>query len=167
MRLRGSGNNVGVDHDALGVPAIRQFIHCFEHDFLENGTQPTCARAELDCFFGNGGNGIVFKNELHTFQRKQFAILFEQSVFRLRQNVLKVFAAQLRKRGNNREAPDKFRNHTELKKVFRLKFRHNLLGGEFPPGFDGSVKSEEFIADARADNTLQADKSTAADEENI
>src|SRR5690606_26602263 len=89
-----------------------------------------------------------------------------QRVLRLRENGNQFVLGQLPQGGNDRQAADEFRDQAEVKQVFRLGEVQDIARGGLHL-LVRAVEAERAAAQAALDDVLQADESTAADEEDF
>ena len=121
----------------------------------------------LDGLLSDGFKRLGFENELGILVAEHERVLLHERILRLGKDTHEVFLVQLRKRGDDRDTTDEFRDHAILMQVFGQHLSEQscvcfLLGL-------GHVRSETDVGltDALCDDLRQADERTAEDEQDV
>src|SRR5581483_3495701 len=120
---------------------------------------------------GHRAQSIVAELEADVLELEQPLVLFDDSVFRPRQDFHQRGLVQIFERPDDRHAAHKLGNQAELNEILRLhirkQFRFHLLVSrqDFASGFFfAGTEPKRLLAGTAANDLLKADKSATANE---
>src|SRR5271170_3775676 len=150
-----------------------QVEHQVEHQLFQNHAQaasPYFARHGLP---GNGSQRLVGKLQAHILELEQPLVLLDDRILRPSKNLNQRKFVEIFQHAHNRQASDKFRNQSKLDQVFRLNLAEQFevaLARDcdifflclFP-----SAEAERLLTHTSANNLLQTNERSSADEQNV
>src|SRR5262249_1395307 len=157
------GNHLRGHDKLLDLLLARKHVHCLEHQFLEDHSQPSCPDLSLASQACNRAKRVVAEAKLDAVPLELFLVLLHESVLGSGQNLDHSFLIQFMESSDHRQTADKFRNEAELDEIFRL----HLLEQVGHPGLihcpQIRLESERLLAHPSLNDLLQPDECAAAD----
>src|SRR5579872_1409533 len=160
-------NHLLGNQNLLDVGLRGDLVHQIHHDGFHYSTQAAGPRLALERLARDRAQSPLGEFEVDVLHVEQFLVLAYQRVLGFGQNPHQRVLVQLAERRDYRQAPDEFRNQSELEQVLGLHLVEQLgdrLGiamGEVGP------KAHRLARDAPADDVVEADERAAADEQDV
>src|SRR4051795_3774100 len=167
---RGRGlllHRVDIDHHRADVAAPGELVHGVEEHLFEDGAQTACPGATQQRLVGDALQCLPSEVELDVFEIEHLAVLLDERVLRLREDLDQRVAVEAAHRADHRQTADELGDETELQQVFRQHLREQLAGVLVGLAANRAVEAHTLVADTALDDLLEPGKRAAADEQDV
>ena len=156
-----------VDEAFLDVLERGDVVHELEHGPLEDGPQTPGAGFALQGLLGHRHQGVVGEVHRDVVHLHELLELLHQGVLGLGEDLHQGVFIQLFQGGDHRQAPHELRDEPEFQQVLGLHPGQDFSQVALLFGLDLGAEAHGFLADAGADNVVQAVEGPPADEQDV
>src|SRR5690606_12458861 len=166
--LRLAANHRAVDHHLGDIGTGRNVEHGVEQDILQNGAQAPGTGLAGQRLVGDGLQGVAAHIQLDPFHFEQGAVLLDQGILGLHQNVHQGLAIELLQGSDHRQATDKLRDETVAHQVLRLDADQELADiGLVLLALHLGAEADAALLGAILNHLFEPGEGAAADEQDV
>src|SRR4030042_310277 len=132
--------------DALGHVRARWYlVHHVEHHVLDDRPKPARALLALEGLDRDLPHGVLPELQVHPVKFEELAVLPDQRILGLGQDIHQSLLIEGIQRGDHRNAPDKLRDHPEFQQVLGHDLRQHLAQRQVLLALDVRAETDRLL----------------------